>query len=192
MIHACWPLCGLPWMIMMTLDDYDDTEENVWGWWTLHTGHCVACLGDLAWFGCLWCVIVQVVSCYPTSFLIRKRGSLTPIPSEHVWPLCWHIVISCFLYCLTPKKKWILSHLPTLPWWEASWSRHLGGCRCMDMDGLLASQPQKTEEEAFFGHLTLASRWVACAGGKDSGSRAPNVECPWLKPWGKHLKLSNK
>ena len=61
-------------------------------------------------------VMCDCASCVFLSYLFpgQEKGILTPIPSEHVWPLCWHIVISCLLYCLTPKKKWILSHLPTL------------------------------------------------------------------------------
>ena len=53
-------------------------------------------------------VMYACASCVLLSYLFpgQDKAILTPpIPSEHVWPLCWHIVIAYFLYRLTPKKK---------------------------------------------------------------------------------------
>ena len=74
-----------------------------------------------AWFGCLWCMLVQVVSCYPTSFLVRKRGSSPPPFHLSMYGHC----AGTLSFHISFTKKWILSRLPTLPWWEASWSRHI-------------------------------------------------------------------
>ena len=58
MLAIVWP----------AFDDYADNGQNVWGWWTSHAGHCVACLHDhqmkynrmshvghcVACLGCFW------------------------------------------------------------------------------------------------------------------------------------------
>ena len=97
MIHACWPLCGLPWMIMMTLRKMFEDDEPcilaiVWPalvtikwnitWW--HVGHCVACLGWFSWTS--WMLI--------TNWMLSNHVGQWCWPSPHVaWVLTWQMLL---------------------------------------------------------------------------------------------------